>query len=484
MKTQMKLLLTLCCAVLLSIACSQPSPSNPTPRLFGAGGTTSPIIPASWTTPAWFIDPANSSGVASDSNSCTSSGAPCLSYAQIAQQRWGTYSPRLQQATSLTWMSTQSGAVDPVYADLLLENGAATIQGQLGAGQLVCSSTLSGVVAKNRATPQLLTAALCAGTSTTGLLVNNTTHSSFAWTYSLVTGTTWTLSQPCAPQTTASTCTEVNTWANGDTYSVYAPVGVNIAHLGPTSGFNQSFGNKLFLYHVRAQDAASGTNFNFNTIAIDRDVSAIESRLDSIVNISSEASGEDLVIANNDYFFVGAISSSPFAPASGFAGSLGLAAGVLGTAQNAFGQSVIQVQGGSADWDTIIGGGASAKPVFNGGFGAVYIDTATVLSPSLGLTINLGNVVTGGVLWGPGTLNATVRSRIAYTNTATTEFLVSALTINGGTTACSIGTGATAVWNCGITLNVANLDAAVGVAGFGGAATIPAGAAFMRLGGI
>src|SRR5579875_1013792 len=81
-----------------------------------AASSSSPIIPASWTVPNWYIDPSNSTGCASDSNSGTSStcGAagsgigPLATWGELQVHRWGCQGggqvcPRLQQTTTITW---------------------------------------------------------------------------------------------------------------------------------------------------------------------------------------------------------------------------------------------------------------------------------------------------------------------------------------------------------------------------------------------
>jgi hypothetical protein len=150
----------------------------------------------------WFIDPANSTGLANDSNSGIDANHPVLSYNGGIVTKWGTNSPLLRQNTTLTWMSSQpSGGGDPVIFTPIMANGAvATITGTLGASQQVHSGSFTSVTAKNRGTQTLLSANLGFAASA-GQLVQNTTSgkSSYAWVYKLNSGTTFFLSQPIAP---------------------------------------------------------------------------------------------------------------------------------------------------------------------------------------------------------------------------------------------------------------------------------------------
>lgn len=117
----------------LAVACT-PSPSptansqNPTKIVMAA--STQPLTPASWTVPNWYIDPANTTGCAADTNTCTSAtcaGAgtgPCATYAEIVVHRWGTTAPTLAQNTTVSFLSSHSDNSDPVILAPILKNAA------------------------------------------------------------------------------------------------------------------------------------------------------------------------------------------------------------------------------------------------------------------------------------------------------------------------------------------------------------------------
>jgi hypothetical protein len=88
--------------------------------LKASGGASTPTNPISWTVPHWYV----SASTGSNSNTCTTIGAPCLDYATIVQ-RWGTTSPSLAQATIITFLS-DNPSTDPVTAQPFL-NGSGNL---------------------------------------------------------------------------------------------------------------------------------------------------------------------------------------------------------------------------------------------------------------------------------------------------------------------------------------------------------------------
>ncbi len=165
-------------------------------HLLAAAGNQ-PIIPSSWTIPNWYIDPANATTCASDSNSgtsatCSAGGVgPLKSYQELYVHRWGclgtpSYCPRFRQNVTLTFLSSHTDNSDPVLGAFSLENGAQVlIQGQLTSAQRVCTGTITVNAAKNRTTGQVLEATLPCAVTAEDLIVNST-HASRAWTYSQV----------------------------------------------------------------------------------------------------------------------------------------------------------------------------------------------------------------------------------------------------------------------------------------------------------
>lgn len=75
-----------------------------------------------WTQAAWFVDPSNVSGLASDANDGLTSITPLFHFAEI-YRRWGTLAPLLPQSTTVTLMSDQVDATDPPMFDDVRCNG-------------------------------------------------------------------------------------------------------------------------------------------------------------------------------------------------------------------------------------------------------------------------------------------------------------------------------------------------------------------------
>lgn len=229
----------------------------PAPRLTNGG----PTVPASWIVAHWWVDPANSTGCASDRNNCVSAtcgGAgvgPCLDYSQIVS-RWGTDGPRLPQTTTITLLSNQSLGVDPITFSGTLLNGSNLIfTGPLthlpgpGAG---APTTMVLDQTKNRTLPAtgapgggLLQVTFNAPV-TPGVLVENTTagKSSRAFVYSVTGGNVAVMTQPIAspgaPLTAPFTPAEVDTWATGDSVAGVQLVSVNVAAIHASGGQQSS----------------------------------------------------------------------------------------------------------------------------------------------------------------------------------------------------------------------------------------------------
>ncbi len=233
----------------LVVAC-KPAAKTET-KLSATQGQVGPfVIPPSWKQAAWFLDGSNVSTCASDNNrtcsssSCTSGDGPCLTFGSILS-RWGTYEPLIQQKTTLTIMSSM------VYPDTIYMQPRIQYLGTYPSANFIVScnlptATWSGaigtVTAKNRATPQLLTANLSSFTGVvTNQLLVNATHPSEAWTYKVASGSVWDISQPVTGCDTAASfpcptpLTEVDTWATSDVVSAYTPYTIYMASFEPVN---------------------------------------------------------------------------------------------------------------------------------------------------------------------------------------------------------------------------------------------------------
>jgi hypothetical protein len=219
----------------------------------------------SWSVANWYIDPVGGS----DSNSCTSSGSPCKTYAQVAQ-RWGTYCPRLRQATAIEFLNSQSDNTDPVYMCPYIENGAAVeLFGVRGSGQQIATGTFSGVSARSQTGSGSLTTVTLTSGLTAGEYVVDNTRGSVAVLNTNTSGNVWTTSQPLLAVTPPHNATLIpeDTWVNGDSYTVYQPVKVNLVQVTPTfSENNTGFDNFVSIYALNAVSFTSGSPFDYLTL--------------------------------------------------------------------------------------------------------------------------------------------------------------------------------------------------------------------------
>jgi hypothetical protein len=225
----------------------------PRPHLFGA--SLSPIIPVSWTVPAWFVDPSDVSGAASDRNSCTTALKPCATYQEIAAHRWGTFSPRLRSNVTIAFISGASNDHDPVIFTPFYEmvdtvSPVIVLEGPLGANQQIATGTIGGVVLTTRANN--LAPATATFSVPVGLhqLVFDSTHPSYFWTSLNTGGNTWELTQPLAPYNAGlaqPTKTAPVTIVNGDAFTTYNPVSLTFEKVAAQ---NDGTTGHILLYHL------------------------------------------------------------------------------------------------------------------------------------------------------------------------------------------------------------------------------------------
>jgi hypothetical protein len=417
------------------------------PRAFGP----SPIIPKSWTVPAWVIDPSNVSGTASDFNDCTTAATACVTYAEIAEHRWQTYSPRIGRATTITFLSSQATNSDPVYLTPYLEGATFVVQGQLTATQQVTSGMLANTTAKNRATPQLLQTQSGA-TAVNQLVVNtNPAHPSRAWTSKVVGGGVFAMSQPVNPVTVPSAlvaATSNNGWVNTDTVTVYAPSTIFVGQIAPVidqlSAGLTNIG--LFVYQLTI---GSPTNGGF--VLVNPQVSFVDSLALGTVLMGGPVR-QGFAVAQVDTVFTNFQGGS----------SNGILPMIAGRWDFGFANAV------ALSNDIVLGIGSSSLAVggaSQSSLAAFYVDTGA----SLNVTLSAQTATLGGdslVFWGPGTLSMRGSARIGYpagAGAAAAAFLGTALKSNNQGTVCLAAPGAaTSYGTCNLSLTAAQLDTSLG----------------------
>jgi hypothetical protein len=435
-----------------------------------ASSAETPVTPPTWGVPFWAIDRQNSIGCASDANTGTSatcvggcSGSVCLggtgpllTCQELEVHRWGTTSPILQQNTVVMGVSSWSASdTDRCYPNPRVQSDSQLIyQGTLATVQ---TGTLGTVTAKSSAVPgNMLQVVLGAGLVAGEMVTNtNLAHASVAQLFSLVSGTTWNVSQPCVPQIAtagkAAACVEVNSWTTGDGYTVSTQSAIAFGQLSAIIGGNtaSTLAGGVSVYHV-----------------------------DMIGSSVSE-----ILLVQNASIYESAVGRSLQRGASSFATPIvnsDVTGNILSGSSSIFLLDAGQFRGGSSAQltgaldlrnDVAVDGVAnmSASSVFN----SVFLDG---LNGTGGGVINLTcgglascNCSATNCVYGPGVLDATRLSRVGFSGgSATGAFTcggvasgANCLRANGGTTANVLVPSATAntMITCGpFPLTPSNMD--------------------------
>lgn len=439
-----------------------------TPAAIGAPG---PIVPASWTVPDWYLDPANSTGCASNSNNCTSAtcaGAgkgPCVLANEVIVHRWGT-SPTLTQNTQFHLLSAETVGQENVVVDLVVAGGVNF--GIVGTPALVAGPfALGAVTPKNRPAGTLLQAAGFPAGAVGQLVVNSSKGNSHARIYKIAAGVA-TLSQPLTPLTFAdassfpsSIGSEVDTWSAGDLVSVFSVPVFNLKELQVRGGDSTTTfsGGATWVQNVEISDASGAIG---DSVFMLRSSDNIPFLVDSTVD---PYCGTDRDVFNgvDQKFIVDSVLN----------GGLALQGGTMAGGFSA-GFGVGLADYGNLDMDTIVtqtfnGPGSGSLGVGEGisFLSAVFIDAPT---PSLAQVFNGGTtkldsifLATGPFLWGPSGFNVGDNSHLQKVTASTwsaTLLLTGGLTLNGSSTGSSFNAAAAGnPYTAGVAVTAANLDA-------------------------
>lgn len=429
---------------------------------------STPVIPAPWTVPNWYIDPANALGCAADTNSgtaatctggcsgsvCTSGVGPLLTYQELAIHRWGTYSPRLAQNTFFSILSTDpSPETDPIYFKPYLETGAYAVwscsltQSWTGTGTLVA--------AKSRSGDQLLDMTLPAGAAIGQLVIDGTTGG-HAFVYK-ASSTNWLMSQPILVPALGSlplnpsSKAEDNSWATGNTVTGYTLATANFADIEPIIlDADSTPNNNVFLY----QCGGYGGPQAFSNMIVNGAVSMYDTSIARLVQVApflSPASeinnyggGANVYLPEGMVISIASNSGGPFTLNGGVAKTLGTIGANYSIEGDFIFAASMQVSGLAL-------------------LESAYFDTGASILVKFG-DLELSNLNSNGVsVWGPaGIVNAQASSRVWYPSgagAAVAAFLqTGALEVNGQTKTCIAAPGASAIGACNTTLNPSNLD--------------------------
>lgn len=449
------------------------------------------VLPGAGTNPwtnqfVWWVDEANSSGVANDNNSCATQGAPCRTFREVSRRLGGPYTSLLGVGTAYIFhlMSSNVGLNHQIIFSPFVGNATlVSFEGVLT--QVGSTCTLSAVTLRNTAAnvgTQTQISATCP--TAAGQMITNATHSSTAWVKS-GTSPNWVVTQPLTPcSTSLNICNrqEVNTWAIGDSISVWTLPAEEIEYVAvPNAGAG---GGATGFTHVSIAGGGDIIKGAFPALW--------ESRQQSSTNLEVDGVWPEFV---NYYQPPGAGSLVAHATVSPSPNT------VFKGLVPAFEGGILQINGDVEGYNFALGADLEADATVSGTFADVYLGPPNANGNGINLAPSQQNLVDSaggpiGFFWGPGGLNLMPGAVLAYPVThASTIFLNGAVSIGGqgyavwpGNEDLHVPQGATALWcatntggsnpvatNCGIAGIGANMETAVTGGGCGGACWFPGG---------
>jgi hypothetical protein len=414
-----------------------------------------PAVPQS----VFWIDPRNRTGLASDGNTGLTPTAPLLTWQRGVLPRLGLFpvlrTPQAPLAFNFMSSSPADGS-DPVTlsptSSAVYPTGAPIrFSGFFDAHNIVGSGALAGVLAKNRVTGQVLTANLSAVTgAAVGQVLTNTTpgKESRCFLVANLGGGVFKLSQPLtiSDDWPLSVPAEVDSYANGDTFTLHNEDLIDLVRLSMTGGlFDNSIdprGNEFCVVtNLGVLNPGAPTN---NTLYLFDTTTFVCSWVQRRVVVQPAAFGRNVIFLN--CFGSGAKGGGPdIQGESSLLFLFGGAWGPMDAAAAALDQDVILL----SPFTRLLQGSL---------IGAVCVDTGTVaqISGEVLLT-DQGN---GAALWGSGSLNVTFGRLFLSGTTATASLLLSGgITINGQSFAFTATRVNPSVINGNVAVTPANIDA-------------------------
>ena len=428
--------------------------------------------------PDIFYDPANISGVASDTNSCIDRTHPCLTWNQLLIRFGGPFPIVPSVGINIHLMSTNVGHDLPL--NFLPFGPQAVLISLVGDLQQVGSPcTLTAVTDRNTAPSVGTQTAITASCPTApGQFIINTTHPSAAWTKSFSAGS-GVVTQPLTRcDTTTNTCprTEVNNWTAGDSITANTFLNVAVDVFGPINAAQGS--GTVGFSHVCFDGGAQFLVGVFQTVWEDCQAPA------SSVEVKS-SDGEFL-----NYYMPSDAGTSFKWQAANVAGQV-LFKGLVPAVYGGILHAGADVEGSNFG----LGADLENNVTVSGVFQDVYLGhdgsngEAINLAPSDENRIEpTGGLASSGIIWGPGAFNILQGATLAYfPGSATSVFLNGQVAAGGRGFVAWPGTarrtGVTqALWcatntvaanpvptDCGILGTAANLEGSFGSGGCAGA---------------
>ena len=409
--------------------------------------------PNSWTVAAWFVDPANSSGCASDGNTGTSATCtggtnigPLLTFGQI-YSRWGTTTPALTINVTVHLMGND-GSSDPWLAVPTYNGGSLTVVGTPVSVTTVTIGTFTPQVTATTPALNKITASGQSGaywTTYVGDLVNDTTANAWFRVTSDLGGATAGISAPVGIDAFVPPW---KTIANGDSLTIDTLPSVYVA---VADSSNLVFPIGFSLLHILG-------------VGVDGLVTQGAATFErcTISAIMFETSVRPTQFANCDIDTSSVIEGVSYVHAGQSRGQLNL----QGYSSSAGGEGIFS----SLDGDVILTGTIYvASDLFVGAagfFDSIYADKSS--QPN---RVTLSSQFYGVARqWGTAPFNVAEGTQIGLGQSAVSSLLLTGgYTMDGLTTACTYDvSGNPAIMHCGISINPTNLDKSVLLGGFGG----------------
>jgi hypothetical protein len=208
------------------------------------------------TVSSWYIDPANSSGTASDSNNGTSAVTPLLTFGALLKRvalpgaQW-----YVNQNVTINVMSDQAYDAEFIHLNVVVRSGCQLlIQSYVTGGtnnlrNVTAASTFTSSSAINRTAAQLYGATdsvntAFLATANANLLLWDATTSRYAWIYDQpgAVGTVRTSSPMAAltnPASAPAPAPSITAFGSTDSYRVLAPVKINIVDVMMDTDFQE-----------------------------------------------------------------------------------------------------------------------------------------------------------------------------------------------------------------------------------------------------
>ena len=414
-----------------------------------------PASPSSWSTTAFYIDGPNSSGCASDTNTCTSATCgsagigPCLTTGGV-RQKYASPVP-VFDGTLVGWYflgNTLPGDCLAGFQPTTIHAGAF---GLFGLYTQTSSGTLSTVSPKNRATPQLLQVTLSGSAPLVHGLIHNLTHPSRALV-SAVNGATITLDQPLnayAIGNVSGLIAEVDTWTSGDSYVIEQTPKICVQNVVHHSGdYSANLSTQPFLsLTVQALELVATENTNASRTALISDLNVL--MVDSVVDSNEFIVGQcndQTVVSTVSNSYCNSIEAACTAVAGGNYGNIFLG-------QHSILMTDVVATNVNAEIDTMMESTYVSGTLRCGStndYSPCQIDLRPFALPA-------------PFLWGPGAVSLGAGSKLfnASGNLWVSTLLVKgSLTLDGSSTACSVASG---TWTCGRSITAANLDTYTGL---------------------